>query len=154
MAIVRRRDVFAARQQWANVAAKNGLAAHRDGVKRRAVKRIPHRNEFEPPGGDARELERQTNSRGASGSEQDAIAVARRELTQFFRQRDGRFARVTPRAERKCVELIFDRGDDSRMAEADLMHVVAVKIEVATSFDVLNPRVPAGFERVQARCGE
>jgi len=50
--------------------------------------------------------------------------------------------------------LLFDRGDDSRMAESDLMNIVAVEVEVATTFGVLNPRALAGLERVQAGRGE
>jgi len=50
--------------------------------------------------------------------------------------------------------LFFDGSDDARMAEADLMHVVAMEVKVATAFDVPNPRALARLERVQARGGK
>src|SRR5256886_8999839 len=56
VAMVRRRDAFAASQTPADAAAKNGLAANGNSVERSAMKRIPHRNEFVSSRGEAREL--------------------------------------------------------------------------------------------------
>src|SRR5262245_7918163 len=118
------------------------------------MERVPHRNELEPPGGDAGQLQRHADGGRAAGRKANAPQVAGGEFTEPSRQCDGRFARVAPGAKRKGVELLFDRGNNPRMAEADLMNVVAVEIEVTTALDVLNPRAMAGLEGGQAGGGK
>ena len=154
MAMVRWRHVFAAGQQRADPVAEHGFAAHRDGIERGAMERVPHRNEFEPPGGDAGQLQRHADGGGAAGRKEDAIEVARGEFDQLSGQGNGRFAGIAPRAERKRVELLFDRGDDPRVAKADLVNIVPVKIEVTSAGHILEPRAPAGSQRIQAGCRE
>src|SRR5439155_10143374 len=144
MAMVRRRGVFAAGQQRSNPGPEQRFAAHRDGIERRAVERVPEGNKLESPGGDAGELEGQADGRGAAGRKEDAIEVARGEFDQLSGQGNGRFAGIAPCAERKRVELLFDRGDDPRVAKADLVNIVPVKIEVTSAGHILEPRAPAG----------
>jgi hypothetical protein len=48
-------------------------------------------------------------------------------------------ASVAPGTETQFVELLFYRGNDSRVSEADLVDVVAVKVEIPAAFDVLDP---------------
>ena len=73
MAIVRRRHVLASGHKRSGAAAEDGFAADGNGIEGGAVKGIPHRDEFEPARGNARELEGHANRRGAARREQHAI---------------------------------------------------------------------------------
>jgi len=119
--------VFAARQQRAEALAEHGFAADRDRIQRGAMKRIPHGNELESAGGNAREFEGHADGGCSARSEQRTLQIARRDFAETFGELDGRLARVTARAKAEFIELPFDGGDDAGMRKADLMNVVAVK---------------------------
>ena len=144
MARVRRGNVFASGQQRADSPAKRRLATHRDGIERGAVEGIPHRDEFEPSCRDARQLERHADGGSAAGRKEDAIQVAGGQLGQLPGQGHSRFAGVASGAKGEPVELFLYRGDDPRMPEADLVNIIAVKIEIAAAGNILDPRAPAG----------
>ena len=149
-----RRDMFATRQQRPDALAEHGFTAHRDRIQRGAVEGIPHRNKFEPAGGDARELEGHADGRGAARREQHAIQIARRDFPESFGQFDRRRTRVTAGAKAEFVKLLLDGRDDAGMREADLMHVVPVEVEITPAFDILNPRALRLRQHVEARRGE
>ena len=80
------RRVFGARQERPDAGAKHRLAADRDRIQRRAVKRVPQRHGLVPPGRHARELERHADRFGASRSKQHLAEVARRKRRQAARE--------------------------------------------------------------------
>ena len=82
-----------------------------------------------------------------------AAQFGRRQTDEFFRETDGGFVCVTPRGKRQQVELRLDGSDYFRVAEADLMNIVAVKIEITPTFRIFNPRAFGGAQDVQAGRG-
>ena len=111
---------------------------------------IPHGNRLVPAGGDACQLQRDADSLGASGAEERLLQGPGRDLGQLFRQVDGDPVGVAPRAERQLVDLALDGGDHFRVAEADLVHVVAVEVHVASALGVFDVNPLAGAHGVQA----
>jgi hypothetical protein len=63
-------------------------------------------------------------------------------------------ANVAPRAERQLIQLRLDRLHNARVRKADMMDVVAMKIEVAAALEILNPRALTTPKPVQERCGQ
>src|SRR5262249_25531591 len=112
------------------------------------------RDDLEPSGGDAGQLQGHADGGRAAGSEENAPQITGSEFGELSREGDGEFVGVAPATKRKRVELSFDRGDDLRMAETHLVHVVPVEIEVAAAFYIFDPRALTGLERVEAGRGE
>jgi hypothetical protein len=148
--LARRGHVRSAGEQRAHASTKDLFAADRDGVERRAVKRIPHRDRLVSPGGDPRELERHADRRRAAGAEERLVEMARRELGQSSREIDRHAVRVAARAEGQLVELRLHGGDHRRIAVAHLVYVVAVKIHVAPTLQVLDVDPLGVLKRVEA----
>jgi len=102
----------------------------------------------------ARELQRDAHRRRAARAEEHAAEVVGRQLDELLRQRDCRPVRVPPRAEGKRVELRLDRGDHVRVAEAHLMHAVAMEVHNLPSLGVAQVDALGALERVHARRGQ
>ena len=56
---------------------------------------------------------------------------------------------VAPGTKRQLTQLCLDRRNHPRMAEADLMDVVPMEIQVTTTLDVFDPRSFAAFQGVE-----
>jgi hypothetical protein len=67
---------------------------------------------------------------------------------------DGDIVGVAPRRKRQRVEPGFDGGNDLRMAEAHLTHVVAVKIQISAPLGIDQPRALRTGQGIQARRGQ
>ena len=57
---------------------------------------------------------------------------------------------VAPRTKRQRLQLLRDRGNHARVAEADLMHPVAVEIHDAPALVVLDVDAVTGAQHVEA----
>jgi hypothetical protein len=118
------------------------------------MKRLPHRDEFEPSGGHACKLERHADRAGSTGRKQNPIQVSPSQRREPGGQFNRRLTSVSPGAETQLIELVLDGGDDSRVSKPDLMHIVAVKIKVTAPLDIFDPCALGTFEHVQTRRGE
>ncbi len=137
-------------QQRADAAAKRRLAADRDRIERRAVERVPHREGLVAAGGQPGKLERDADRGAAAGGQQQARAGHRRGLAQTARQLDRRPVGVAARAERQGRQRLAHRRQHRRVAVADLVHAVAVKVEDAPPGGVGQPRALRALQRIQA----
>jgi hypothetical protein len=151
---VRRRHVLGAGQQGPDVAAEHPLAADARRIERGAVEGVPHRDGFVSTGHDTGQPERHPDGGSAARAEQRLAEITGRDLREFSREVNSPCVRVAPRAERELVELRLDRGDHRGIAEADLMHAVAVEVHVAPALEILEVDAVGSDERVQARRGE
>jgi hypothetical protein len=55
-------------------------------------------------------------------------------------QRHGRLIGETARRERQLVELRLERGNQPRVAVAQMVHAIAVKIHISPAVEVLEPQ--------------
>ena len=86
----------------------------------------------------------------AARREQDLGEVAGRERGQLRGQRHRRLVGEPPRRERQLVELRLERGNQSRMAVAEVVDVVAVKIHVSAAGQILEPKPVRAAQRGEA----
>ena len=91
---------------------------------------------------------------GAAGREKHAIQITRRDFSEAAGQFDCWRTGVTAGAKAEFIELLFNRGDNPGMREANLMHVVAVEVEITPAFDIFNPRALRLGQHVKTRRGE
>ena len=89
---------------------------------------------------------------GPARREQHTVQISRGDFTQALGKFNGPLAGVTARAKAEFIKLMFDGSNDAGMPEADLMHVVAMEVEITPAFDVFNPRALSLRQRVEARC--
>jgi hypothetical protein len=82
------------------------------------------------------------------------MKIAWSDFPKFARERDGGLAGVAARAKAKLIELLLDRSDDARMAEADLMNIIPVEVEIAPAFEVFQPRALCPAQDIQAGSGK
>ena len=71
-----------------------------------------------------------------------------------MRETNGGNIRITARAKRQLAHLICDGVDYTRVAEAYLMNIVAVKIEIAAALQIVDVGSLAMGKDVQAGSGE
>lgn len=149
-----RGDVFATGEEGADALAEDGLAADGDRVEGGAVEGVPHGDELEAAGGDAGELEGHADGGRAARGEEDAVEITRGCLGEATGQGDGGVAGVAARAEAQGVELLADGVEDAGMAVSDLVDVVAVEVEDAAAFDVLDPGAVGMSDGIEAGGGQ
>jgi len=118
------------------------------------MKGIPHRNKFEPTGGNARKLESHANRGGSAGSKQHAVQIAGRNFAEASGQLNRGRACIAAGAKAEFIKLLFDRCNNTRMCKADLMDVVTVEVEITSALDILNPRPLCLGQHVEARRGK
>ena len=119
--------------------AEQRLAADARGAEAGAVKAVPEGDRLVPSGDRARELEGHLDRLGAARREHQLVEIAGRDRRQLPGQRHGRLIGKAPRRERQLVQLRLQRGNQSRMAVAQMMHVIAVEIQIAAAGEVLEP---------------
>ena len=100
-----------------------------------------------PTGRHPRELERDLDRVRPAGCEQHLGGRAGPAGEQFFREKHRRLIGEAARRERQRVELRLERGDEARMAIAQMMRRIAVKIDEAPPFHVFEPYALRAFER-------
>jgi hypothetical protein len=115
------------------------------------MERVPHRDRLVPSRRDARELQRHADRLGAPGREKHLVQVAGCRFDEAPRERDRVRVGEPARRERQRVERALDCLDDARMPVPDLMHAVAVEVQVAAAFHVGEPGARRASERVHAR---
>ena len=115
------------------------------------MERIPERQRLVPAGRVAGEFQRHGDRRGAARGEENLVEVARRGLDEAPRERRRGRIGETARAERQGFHFTADRGDDLRVAVAELMDAVAVKIEDAPAVDVGQDRALGAHDRRETR---
>ena len=78
------------------------------------------------------------------------VTVGRKDMTKLTRPEAGHFAAGGGDAGERLVELRLDRLDHLRMREADLVNIVAVKIQEATALKVLDVGALAMGQDIEA----
>ena len=145
-------------QQRANRAAvaKQRLASDAGGAEAGAVKRIPEAQRLEAPGGEAGQLDRYLDRIRAAGREKHFSGLAAQRLkarTQRLGQFNSTLAGKTARCKGQGVELALDGRDDVRVRIADMVHIVAMEVHVASAAHVLDPDALGPGDRTQAGRG-
>ena len=82
------------------------------------------------------------------------MEIAGSDFPELAREGDGRLAGIAARAKAKLIELLFDGGNDAWMAEANLMNIVAVEVEIPPAFEVFQPRALRPAQDIQAGGGQ
>lgn len=151
---IRRRHMLAARQQRAEARAEERLTPDGTGLDRGAVEGVPHRDGLVPAGRHAGELQGHADGFGAPGGEEDPVEIARGQRGQLAGERNRGRVRVPAWAEREFLQLADDCGDDPRIPKTDLVHAVAVEIQVRAPLQVFDLRAATGTQHIQARRGQ
>ena len=136
--LIGRRHVFGAREERADVLAKNRFPTDGDGVQGGAVERVPHGNRLVATGSHPRQFDGHADGTGAAWTQQHLVQVAGRELHKLAGQVDGDLVGVAPGAEGKPFELFLDRRNDRGMAKAHLVDVIAVEVQITPALKVLD----------------
>jgi hypothetical protein len=113
------------------------------------VKRVPHGNGFETARGDAGQHEGDADGFGAAGGKEDLVQSSGGKLGQALRQSNRRDIRKAAGAESQTIHLPLDGLDHLRMAEADLVNAVAVKVEELAALQIFQVGARATSQNVQ-----
>ena len=119
--------------------AEQLLAADRGRPETGAVKGIPERKGLVPSGRDACDFQGNFDGIRSTGREQHLGQIARRNFGEFFSQRGCRLVGEAARCKWQLVHLCGDCRFQPRMAIADMVNVVAMKIEITLALNILNP---------------
>ena len=117
------------------------------------MERVPKGQGLEPSGRDSCDLERGLDRIRAACREEDLGEIAGCDLTDLFRKLGRHITAKTPGREGKLIHLLGDRSLQARMAIADVMDGVAVKIHVAASIPILDPDAFRLADGAEARGG-
>jgi len=138
------------RQQRPDVLTEKGFTAERDGVKGGPVKGLPHGEGLEAAGGHPCQFEGHADGAGAARGQENLGISHRGKGREPFAQFDRRSIAVTARAKRQVMHLLDHRLHHPRVAVADLMGAVAVKIEEGSALHIGKAGTRGPGENIEA----
>lgn len=118
------------------------------------MKGIDQRHYIRFSGNDACEFQGHADGAGATGCEEHSFQISRAQCGESLSERDGSCVGVATRGEGEEVELFFEAREDKFISIAELMNVVAMKVEILFAEVVDEVDAFGAVDHVQARRGE
>lgn len=148
------RNALHAGQQRAHALTKAGFATDRDGIEGGAVKGVPERDHLVIAGDKAGQLQRHANGRRATGGKQHPVEIVGGQLCQRPGALDRQGMGEAARGKGQGSELGRDGGHYLGMTVAQLMNVVAVKVQIFPSGQIGQGAAAGAGQGIQTGGGE